>query len=328
MSSTPLIALGIFAFFTLALGLSVALLIQARSSPRAKLKARVSAVAGRAEVTIDAEKSDNSRRARQIQSKLKELETGNAARRRTELRQRIEQAGLKASIRQYYAWSAVVGVAGTVVYVLMGYPLLGAIPVLIAMGLGAPRMYLGWLVGKRQSRFTENFADAIDVIVRGIRSGLPVGECLNIIARESPEPIGPEFHLLVEGQKVGMTLSEVLDRAVRRMPTTDMKFFAIVLIMQQQTGGNLGETLANLSGILRSRKKMAQKIRSMSSEARMTALIIGALPFLLSGMIYLISPDYMSILWTDSLGKILLFGGLGWMSLGILVMKQLVSFKI
>ena len=107
-----------------------------------------------------------------------------------------------------------------------------------------------------------------------------------------------------------------------------MKFFAIVLIMQQQTGGNLAETLANLSGILRSRKKMAEKIRSMSSEARMTAMIIGALPFLLSGMIYLISPEYMSVLWTDSLGKILLFGGLGWMSLGILVMKQLVSFKV
>ena len=326
--SSPYVAFGVLAFFILALGLSIALLIQARSGPRAKLKARVGVIAGGAVVTSDPDKTDNSRRAKQIQSKLKELEEGKAAKRRIELRQRIEQAGLTASISEYYIWSAIVGVASTALYLLLGYPLIGAIAVLIAMGVGAPRMYLGMRAGKRQNRFTQNFADAIDVIVRGIRSGLPVGECLNIIARESPDPVGPEFKLLVEGQRIGMTLSEVLDRATRRMPTTDMKFFAIVLIMQQQTGGNLAETLANLSGILRSRKKMAEKIRSMSSEARMTAMIIGALPFLLSGMIYLISPEYMSVLWTDSLGKILLFGGLGWMSLGILVMKQLVSFKV
>ncbi len=198
----------------------------------------------------------------------------------------------------------------------------------IVMGLGLPRRFVTARAKKRQKKFTQHFADAIDVIVRGIKSGLPVGECLNIIARESPEPVCTEFKLLVEGQKLGMTLKQALERSCRHMPTADMKFFAIVLNLQQQTGGNLAETLAGLSDVLRQRKKMADKVRAMSSEARMTATIIGSMPFLISLMIYIINPGYISLLWTDHTGQKIFYGGLAWMSIGVFLMKQMISFEI
>jgi tight adherence protein B len=198
----------------------------------------------------------------------------------------------------------------------------------VVMGIGLPRKYLASAAASRQKKFTQHFADSIDIIVRGIRSGLPVGECLNIIAREAPEPVCSEFRLLIEGQKLGMTLKQALERATRHMPTADMKFFAIVLNLQQQTGGNLAETLAGLSDVLRQRKKMADKVRAMSSEARMTATIIGSMPFLISGMIYLINPDYISLLWTDTTGQKIFYGGLAWMSIGVFLMKQMISFEI
>jgi tight adherence protein B len=200
--------------------------------------------------------------------------------------------------------------------------------VLATMGVALPRAFLARQAKKRQLKFTKYFADAIDVMVRGIRSGLPVGECLNIIARESPDPVSTEFTLLIEGQRLGMTLKQALERAARRMPTADMKFFAVVLNLQQQTGGNLAETLAGLSSLLRGRKKMADKIRAMSSEARLTASIIGALPFLISLVIYAINPGYMLVLWTDPVGNLILCGGLIWMSIGVFIMKQMISFEI
>jgi len=326
--AAPYAIAGFLGILIIGLGVSIALLVQAKSGARAKLRARAIAIAGGAIIAEVSSNSENSRRTKEVQRKLRELEQSGAANRRMALRQRIVQAGLNFSVRNYYIWSAFVGIGSTFIYLLLGYPVIGTVAVLIAMGFGAPRFYLRKLATKRQKRFTQNFADAIDVIVRGIRTGLPVPECLQIVARESPDPIGSEFSLVVEGQKIGMTLNEVLDRAVRRMPTTDMKFFAIVLTMQQQTGGNLADTLSNLSVILRSRKKLTEKIHSMSAEARMTAMIIGSLPFLLSGMLFLISPDYMSVMWTDSFGQILFFGGIVWMALGILVMKKLVSFGI
>ena len=245
-----------------------------------------------------------------------------------ELRHRIEQAGLTLTVRNFYLLSAVAGIISAAVYVLLGYSPLFAVAVLASTGLGLPRLVLRRMAKRRQKAFTRLFADAVDVIVRGIRSGLPVGECLAIIARESPDPVGAEFKLMVEGQKLGMTLKQALERACRRMPTADMKFFAVVLTLQQQTGGNLAETLAGLSNLLRGRKKMAAKIRAMSSEARMTASIIGCLPFLISLVIYLLNPGYISLLWTNPMGQVMLYGGLLWMGIGVFIMKQLVSFEI
>src|SRR5690606_8301152 len=163
------------------------------------------------------------------------------------------------------------------VYLAMGYPPVGALPVAISVGFGVPRFTVRWLGARRVKKFTLLFANAVDVIVRGIRSGLPVGECLNIIARESPEPVAGIFREIVEAQRLGLSLDQALERAEELMPTSEMKFFNIVLAIQQQTGGNLAETLSNLSSILRARKKMGDKVKALSSEARSSAMIIGSL---------------------------------------------------
>lgn len=295
--------------------------------PRARLRARLAIIAGTGPRREGGQPAQ--RRAKQVEARLKEAgHAGRQGQRRMALRVRLEQAGLTLTMRSFYLLSAASGVISTAVYLLLGYSPLFAVAALATSGLGLPRMVLRRLAKRRQKAFTRLFADAIDVIVRGIRSGLPVGECLAIIARESPDPVGAEFKLMVEGQKLGMTLRQALERACRRMPTADMKFFAVVLTLQQQTGGNLAETLAGLSGLLRGRKKMAAKIRAMSSEARMTASIIGCLPFLISLAIYALNPGYISLLWTHPLGNVMLYGGLLWMAIGVFVMKQLVSFEI
>ncbi|HTY69291.1 MAG TPA: type II secretion system F family protein [Alphaproteobacteria bacterium] len=295
--------------------------------PRARLRARLAIIANTGPRRDGGQPLQ--RRTRQVEARLKEAgHAGGQGRRRMELRHRIEQAGLTLTVRNFYLLSAIAGIISAAVYVLLGYSPLFAVAVLASTGLGLPRLVLRRMAKRRQKAFTRLFADAVDVIVRGIRSGLPVGECLAIIARESPDPVGAEFKLMVEGQKLGMTLKQALERACRRMPTADMKFFAVVLTLQQQTGGNLAETLAGLSNLLRGRKKMAAKIRAMSSEARMTAGIIGCLPFLISLVIYLLNPGYISLLWTNPIGEVMLYGGLLWMGIGVFIMKQLVSFEI
>jgi len=329
VNSLPLIAAIAAAALLLLLTATGALLFVDRFGARARLRNRALSVTGGANVEARDPRSPV-RRTRQIRNKLEESAQANSKKvqRRVELRLRIERAGLNLDLRTFYLLSALAATLGTVIYLALDYPPIFALGELIAMGFGLPRWILGHLAKKRQRAFTAHFADAIDIIVRGIRSGLPVGECLNIIARESPEPVKGEFYLVVEGQRLGMTLKMALERACRRMPTADMKFFAIVLNLQQQTGGNLAETLSNLSGILRARKKMGDKIKAMSSEARMTATIIGSMPFLISLMIYAINPAYISLLWTDPLGKKIFYGGLAWMSTGVFIMKQMISFEV
>jgi tight adherence protein B len=317
------------AVLTLALALTglvagaLTYLVAEQFGPQARLRTRLAAIAGSGGRR---DGGQSPARRKQVEARLKEA--GYTGRRRVELRMRIEQAGLILSLRSFYLISALAGTASAAVYLLLGYPPLFALAVLATNSIGLPLFVLRFLANRRQRAFTNLFADAIDVIVRGIRTGLPVGECLAIIAHESPDPVGAEFKLLVEEQRLGRTLKQAMERACRRVPTADMKFFAVVLNLQQQTGGNLAETLAGLSSLLRGRKKMAQKIRAMSSEARMTAGIIGCLPFLLSLAIYALNPGYISLLWTEPLGKMILYGGLTWMALGVFIMKQMVSFEV
>jgi tight adherence protein B len=306
----------------------LAFVLAQQTGSRARLRARLAAIASGAETRPALRLAPD--RSKQIKTKLRESGHAGMMRgnRTVELRLRIERAGMTTSIRTFYTVSALCALVSAAIYLLLGFSLLTLPSVLAAMGIGLPRFYLSRKAKRRQFKFTQLFADAIDVMVRGIRSGLPVGECLNIIARESPEPLAAEFTLIIEGQRLGMTLKQALERACRRMPTADMKFFAVVLNLQQQTGGNLGETLAGLSSLLRGRKKMADKVRAMSSEARMTASIIGVLPFLIALVIFVINPGYMMLLWTDPMGNVILFGGLLWMAIGVFIMKQMISFEI
>ncbi len=300
-----------------------------QQAEKAKLNRRIALVAG----TLATSKSGGGARAagqrkRMVAAKLKEIEEKAKAKKSSSnsLRDMMLQANLDWTPKRYYIVSAIVAVVGTALYLLKGFPPLVTPLVTITLGLGLPRWVLRKMAVRRQKAFTFKFADAVDVIVRGIRSGLPVGECLNIIGREMPEPVGLEFRLIVEGQKLGLTMSEVLDRSLARMPTAELKFFAIVLAIQQQTGGNLADTLSKLSDVLRGRKKLQDKIKSLSSEAKASASIIGSLPFFVSGLLYLINPGYMGILFSDPTGHVLIAGGLAWMGMGVFVMSRMISF--
>jgi tight adherence protein B len=274
--------------------------------------------------------AERSGRKKDIQSRLKQAEDAKKKEksRAVKYRRDLKQAGLSITLKQFFLLCAAVALLAAVVYLAMGYPPVGAVPVAISVGFGLPRFVVKWLGARRVKKFTLLFANAVDVIVRGIRSGLPVGECLNIIARESPEPVAGVFREIVEAQRLGLSLEQALARAEELMPTSEMKFFNIVLGIQQQTGGNLAETLSNLSSILRARKKMGDKVKALSSEARSSAMIIGSLPFLMTGLLWLVSPEYISLLFTDDTGKVMIMAGLAWMGIGVFVMKQMVNFEI
>ena len=308
------------------------MLIAPQMRARALVKRRLSlAVAGIAqEGASTASSGRGGGRQRQIQSKLKELEDGakKKEKKKFDLRKELAQAGMSVEPSRFLIYSGAFGVVCTVLYLILGYPKIGAIPVLVVCALGLPRMFVKMRAKKRRKKFIEGFADAVDVIVRGIRSGLPIGECLNIIGRESPEPIAGEFRSIVEGIKLGLSLEESIGRSLERIPVAELKFFSIVLSIQQQTGGNLAETLTNLSDILRARKRMSDKVQALSQEAKSSASIIGSLPFLLVGVLSLVSPEYIAPLFSEDAGKIMIGGGLTWMAIGVIVMKQMISFEI
>lgn len=266
---------------------------------------------------------------RQVQETLKEMEERQkqARKKSLTLRARLEQAGLGWKPIHFWLLSLTLGVVGAVAVFAAGQNILLVIAAGVTLGLGAPRWYLGMRRDSRQKRFTEHFADALDIIVRGVKSGLPLSECLKVIARETPDPVGSEFALLVEGIAVGVDLEEGMRRMTTRMPLPELNFFSIVLLIQQKTGGNLAEALGNLSGVLRARKMMREKIQALSSEAKASAFIIGSLPPGVLVIISLISPDYMAPMFNSATGQMMLLGSGLWMLMGVLIMRGMINFK-
>lgn len=244
------------------------------------------------------------------------------------LRQRMDRAGfIETPVRQFWIVSAVVGAVALLLCLLTHQSALVCILITFAAAFGLPRWGLHFLVGRRQKRFTDSFANAIDVIVRSVRSGLPSFEALKLVGRDFPDPVGGEFQRLVEGMMVGLTLEQVLDRMFSSMPTPEVGFFAVVMTVQQRAGGNLAEALSNLASVLRDRKRLSSKIKAMSSEAKATAWIIGSLPVVVILMLYIISPAYISLLFTERSGNILLAACVFWMGLGAFIMHQMINFK-
>jgi tight adherence protein B len=240
---------------------------------------------------------------------------------------RLRAAGLGENVRMFWIISGVVGVlVGLVLLLLRQMPIL-ALGAAFAAGFGLPRWVVGMLAKARTKKFTSAFSDAIDIIVRGIKSGLPVHDCLKIIGKECPEPLAGEFRVLVENTGMGMSMEQALERMYERMPTNELRFFTIVLTIQAKTGGNLAEALGNLSTVLRGRKLMAEKIKALSAEAVASAFIIGSLP---PGVVVLISvtaPTYMAPMFTDQRGHFMLMIAAFWMACGILVMRKMINFK-
>ncbi len=283
--------------------------------------------AKRAVRTAQAEQVSN--RRRQVADTLKELEQKQKQREKMTMRTRLERAGLDMTPRTFWIVSVVAGLAlGAVTYVsLPGMTPLVSVAAAFIGVFGLPRWIVGRLIKRRQSKFLDEFANSIDVIVRGVKSGLPLNECLNIIARESPSPIKEEFKELVEQQRVGVPLADCFERMMARMPLPEVNFFAIVIAIQQQAGGNLSEALGNLAGVLRDRKRMQAKVKALSAEAKASAGVLACLPFAVMIMVYVSTPGYIKILFTAKMGQFMLVCAAAWMTCGVLVMKKMINFK-
>ncbi len=271
--------------------------------------------------------ADAATRRKQIADSLKEVEARNRTK-KVSIEARIVQAGLRWSRRQFLMFSGLCAVFFGVLTMLVSNNMFLALAMLGVGGVGFPLWFLNFRRKRRFKKFIDVFPEAIDIIVRGVKAGLPLGECLRIVANEAAEPVRGEFRQIVETQTMGLPVSETVERLVGRVPISEANFFAIVIAIQQKAGGNLSEALSNLATVLRERKKMRGKIQAFSSEAKASAMIIGSLPFAVGGMVYLTSPKYIELLWTTSTGQVVLIGSALWMAIGIFVMKKMISFDI
>jgi tight adherence protein B len=273
--------------------------------------------------TVD--KTQRSRRE-QVETSLKDLETRRQKESRIPLSSRLMQAGLDWSTQKFWTLSGILGAVCLVGVLLSGGSLLAACGLAFAAGFGLPRWGLSYLKKRREANFLKGLPDAVDVIVRGIKAGLPLFESIKVVAADAPEPLKGEFLAIIETQAIGMPLGDACARLYERMPVPEANFFGIVIAIQQKSGGNLSEALGNLSKVLRDRKKMAEKIQAMSMEAKASAAIIGSLPPVVMALVWLTTPDYISLLWTDRLGQFMMLCCAAWMTIGVLVMKKMINF--
>jgi tight adherence protein B len=244
------------------------------------------------------------------------------------LRKRLEMTGRDITLSRYLAFT--VGIAVVVMAALMfkGMPILLGLFAGMFVGLGLPYWIIGKMIKKRVAKFNSNFPDAIELMVRGLRSGLPITETLGIVASELSGPVGVEFRTVSDKMKIGRTMEAALQETADRLGTPEFQFFVITLAIQRETGGNLAETLSNLADVLRKRAQMRLKIRAMSSESKASAYIVGSLPFIVFGLVYMMNPDYMGGFFTDPRLIVAGLGGMVWMSIGAFIMAKMVNFEI
>lgn len=270
---------------------------------------------------------EKNKRRKTVQDSLKKLDDKQKKRnKKPGLKELIFQAGLKITPGRFYAYSVVSGLIFTILGLLGTGNLKVTVAALFVGLLGFPKFVLGRIRKKRIKKFTTEFPNAVDVIVRGVKAGLPLNDCIGIVSREAKEPVCSEFRRIIEHQQLGMPLSEAILKMNESMPTAEANFFAIVIAIQQGAGGNLAEALTNLSGVLRDRKMMEAKIKAMSAEAKASGGIIGSLPVVVGVLVYLTTPEYIMILFTHPTGNLILAGAALWMSIGVFVMKQMINF--
>nr|WP_321454530.1 type II secretion system F family protein [uncultured Cohaesibacter sp.] len=275
-------------------------------------------------------RSANVDRRKDIEANLKQLENDQkkGKEKKASLKARLGQAGLSITVKQFWLYSAVVGVVSFFVSLVGGMSLLISIGLGIVGFLGLPHFWLARRRKKRLKKFIAEFPNAVDVIVRGIKTGLPLGDCLAIAATETAEPVCSEFKRLMEEQAMGLPLAKVVPRLHQRIPLPETNFFAIVIAIQTQAGGSLSEALGNLSRVLRSRAQMKEKVQAMAMEAKASAFIIGAMPFIIALLIYLTNKSFILVLFEENMGLMLIGAALAWMGLGVLVMRTMINFDI
>jgi tight adherence protein B len=276
--------------------------------------------------------AEATKRRKSVQDSLKQLDEKQKSNDRNvkkpPLKALIRQAGMTVSIERFYIYSAVCGIVLTVLAYMAGAPLLILPGALLAGALGLPRWFVAFRRGRRVKAFLAEFPNALDIIVRAVKSGLPLNDSIRLIANESPEPVKTEFRRIIDSQQMGMSIPDAAIRMAETMPCPEAGFFGIVIQIQSQAGGNLSEALGNLSRVLRDRKKMKAKVQALSMEAKASAVIIGALPFVVAFLVYLSSPNYIMPLFTTSTGHLIIGCSLVWMSIGIMVMRKMMNFDV
>ena len=325
---SPLVVIGLFTGFVIFAAVLGIVALQTARADQAR-RARIEAYAPR-------KGHQAAREVRALQSDrliTKQMRAINESKRYSESRigavkAYITAAGLAVSLTQYWLFCMGCGVAAALLVVLMGYPAVSAPIAFVIVTFWFPRRVLIFMAKRRQKKFTNGFPDSIDVLVRGLKSGLPVGECFRIISMESVEPIAGIFRTLLQEVNAGMTMEAALDRAYRRMPTQELRFFAAAIGISIQTGGNLGEIMSNISGVLRSNVQLRAKIKALSSEAKASTAIVGSLPFGVMAMLYFANYDYISMLWKTTVGYCILgFAGC-LMMFGLFIMHRLSQIEI
>jgi tight adherence protein B len=269
--------------------------------------------------------SQKSRRE-QVEGTLKEIEQRRAKAKSPPIAVRIGQAGLSWSKQRFFVISGILGLVGFLGALAIDAGPIAAVALAFAGAFGLPRWMLKFLKKRREAKFLAAFPDAVDVIVRGIKAGLPLLDSLRVISVDSPEPVRSEFRSIIETQAIGIPLGDACCRLYEHIPVAEANFFGIVITIQQRAGGNLSEALGNLSRVLRDRKKMKAKIQAMSMEAKASGAIIGCLPPAVMFLVGVTSPHYIELLWTENMGRMMLAGSAVWMFLGVMVMRKMINF--
>ena len=276
--------------------------------------------------------AEAAKRRKSVQDTLKELDEKQKARdanvKKPPLKVQIRQAGMSVTIERFYIYSIVCGLVLTLLAYIVGAPLIVLPGVLLAGALGLPRWFVSFRRARRVKAFLEEFPNALEVIVRAVKSGLPLNDGIRLIANEAREPVKTEFRRIVDSQQMGMSIPDAALRMPETMPCPEAGFFGIVIQIQSQAGGNLSEALGNLARVLRDRKKMKAKVQALSMEAKASAAIIGALPFIVALLVYLTSPTYIMPLFTTNIGHLILGVAGVWMSIGIFVMRKMMNFEV
>ena len=326
----PLVLIGVLLIVLIAMGMAVAIMV---GNEKEKKQRALSVIKGTrtsgSESSEKEERGAQDKRRAEIAKKLKDQseEDGDKKKKAT-ITTRIEMAGMKMSLKQYWIFSAVSCVAFIAGSLLAGAGIFIVIPAGIVGLLGFPHFFISRRIKKRQKMFLEEFADALEAMVRLLKAGMPVTEAIAMAGREFTGPVGEEMMRIYEAQKVGITLPEATRAAARRMPLMEMNMFATGVSIQAQTGASLSDVLMNLAGTIRARYRLKRKVQALSSEAKSSAAIIGCLPFLVGGGLMGINPEYMDPLITTFPGRMLLVGGGTWMMIGILIMKAMINFKV
>lgn len=318
-------SLAVFFLAATAVGGVVYVFVYPLLSGERKAEKRVASVA-RAEPVARTSRGKERSRRDVVESQLKDFEERHKKSKSPALSVRIAQAGLTWSKQKFLVVSVIIGCVMFVAAIIGGAGLVPALGIAFAGAFGLPRWMLSFLKKRRESKFLNAFPDAVDIVVRGVKSGLPLMDCLKMITAEAPEPLKSEFRSIIETQAIGIPLGEACGKLYERMPVAEANFFGIVIAIQQKAGGNLAEALGNLSRVLRDRKKMKAKIQAMSQEAKASASIIGALPVAVMTLVWVTSPEYINLLFTEPLGNIMLVGSVMWMTCGVLVMKKMINF--